>query len=294
MSVTPLRRVVVMPGVIERPDGVPSSPVEAVRRLLASHVQAPHLLSEARHRAVVARESAAEAVQEARLARDAELAYELAVRDSDRRGRRGVHFWPAAVSVGALLGICWAAAFVLLRAVPWPDRVVVAVAAVVLGGAAAWRVSATRERDGGHHTLVCAAAAWAAALVVLCILSTSGGIALRVGAAIVLGVALVAADAAVVWVLERAESWRCFRLRRASSRAARRRQAALAEVSCDEAAATAALAAWESLVVEECQLAHPGDVAGETWLADCVSVARSIAAPELPHGLAFYGSPLST
>ena len=280
MSVTPIRRLVVMPGVMERADGQPPAPVEAVRRLLGSHALAPYLLSEARHRAVVARDSAAEAVQATRSARDAELAHELAVRENDPRRRRGIHFGLAAVAVGALLAVCWAAAFALMRALPWPDRTVLSIAAAVLGGAVAWRASVKRERKGGYHPVVFSAVAWVALLVALCVITTAGGLLLRIGAAVSLGVVLVVAGLAVAWMLGHAESWRCSRLRWASDRAARHRQAALSEASDDEAAAMAALAAWESLVVEECQLAHPGDVASETWLADCVSVARKIAAPE--------------
>lgn len=280
MPLTPVRRLVVMPGAIDHAGENPPTPVEAVKGLLAGHPQAPHLLSEARHRAIVSRESAAEAAQAARLGRDAELAHELAVRESDRSGRWRVHFGPAALAVGVLLVVCWAAAFALTRALPWSDRVIIPIAAAAAGGVVAWRASASRERRGEHYLVVLIAAAWAAVLVVLSVLSTAGGLAFRVVASVVLGLVLVTMCAAAAWMLARAENWRCSQLRRASNHAARHRQGALVQASRDETAAQAALAGWESLVVEECQLAHPADTVGQTWLADCVSHARAIAAPE--------------
>lgn len=280
MTVTPFRRLFVVPGVIERADGEAPGPVEAIRRLLASHPLAPHLLSEARHRAVLSRDSAAEAVQATRSARDAELAHELAVRETDPRGHRRIRFWLAVVAAGALLIICLADAFELTRALPLADRAVVSIAGMALFGAAAWRVSIRRERSGEHHPIVLGVAAWAAVLATLYALSTGGLLALRIGAAALLSVVLVAAELAVSWVMAHGEDWRCYRLRWASNRASQQRQAALTKTSDDEAAAAAALAAWESLVVEECQLAHPADSASETWLADCVSVARRVATPE--------------
>lgn len=280
MTLTPLHRLVVLPGVIEHPQEHPSTPVEAVRGLLAGHEQAPHLLSDARHRATVSRESAAEAVQATRLGRNAELAHELAVRHSDRDGRWRVHFGPAAVAVGALLVICWAAAFVLTRALPWPDRVVIPIAAVALGGVAAWRwAHVTRERKGEHYLTVFVAAVLASALVVLCVLTTAGGFTPRIVVSAAFGLVLVTMCALAAWLLDRAENWHCAKLRRARNNATRHRHVALVQACSDEAAAQAALAAWESLVVEECQLAHPGDVVAETWLADCVSTARKIATP---------------
>jgi hypothetical protein len=289
VAVTPLRRLVVMPGVIERPDEEPPTPDEAVRRLLATHAQAPHLLSEARHRGVVMRDSVAAAAQAARCGRDAEVAHEVASRASDPRGRRSVHFGPAVVAVGALLAVCGAAAFMLARGLPWPDRAVLSFAAAVLGGAAAWwesrarRNPAARPGHGRGGGLAAAAVlAWAAALAALCVLTTTGALAIRAAQSAALGVVLVAAVAAARSVLEHAEGWHCSTLRRESSRAARRRRDAAAQASDDEAAAQAALGAWESLVVEECQIGHPGasgGAAGGTWLDDCLSVARKAATP---------------
>lgn len=278
MVSVPVRRLVVVPGVISHPQERPSTPAEAVRGLLAGHGRAAHLLSEARHRAIVARESAAEAVRAARLGRDAELSHELAVRDSDRRGHWRLHFSPAAAAVGALLIACWAAAFALTRSLPEPDRLIIPLATAGLGAAVVWRAVASRERK--HLLPLLIAGAAAATLVTLGIFSTSGGLALRVIEPVALGLILVAVCVAATWVVEHAENWRCARLRRASDRASRYRQDAAATASQDESDAEAAMAAWESLVVEECQLAHPGEAGGETWLADCVATARQIATPE--------------
>jgi hypothetical protein len=277
----PVHGPVVMPGVIERPGSEPPGPVEALRRLLAGQALAPHLLSEARHRAVVARESGAAAIAAARRARDAELAHELAVRNRDPRGRRHLHLWFEVVAVGLLLALCWAAAFALTRQLAWPDRLVFPLAAVGLGGALAWRVSVSRDRGQRHHPIILLAAAWAAALVILGTLTAVGGLLLSIAVALTLGAVLLLAGGAMVCILDHGEGWRCFRFRRAADLVARHRREAQEEASRDEAAAQAAVAAWESLVVEECQLAHPADDADrQTWLADCVSLARRLATPE--------------
>jgi hypothetical protein len=280
MASTPVRRLVAVPGVIVHPQERPSTPVEAVRGLLAGHGRAAHLLSEARHRAIVARESATEAVRAARAGRDTELSHELAVRDSDRHGHWRLHFGPATAAVAALLVACWAAAFALTRSLPWPDRLIIPLAAAGLGGALVWSAVASRERQGEHHVPLLVAAASAATLVALSVLSTTGDLTLRVVESAALGLILVAVCVAVTWMVDHAENWRCARLRRASDRASRYRQAAAATACHDEADAEAALAAWESLVMEECQLAHPGEAGGETWLAECVATARQIATPE--------------
>ena len=280
MASAPVRRLVVVPGVINHPQDRPSTPVEAVRGLLVGHRRAAHLLSQARHWVIVARESAAEAVRAARLDRDAELSYELAVREADRRGRWRLHFGPAAVAVGALLVACGTVALVLAPSLPWPDRVIIPLAVAGLGGAVVWRAVVNREHQGKHHLAMLIAAVLAATLVTMGVLSTSGGLTLRVVVSVALGLILVTMCLAATWVVDHAETWRCAKLRRASDRASRYRQAAAAEAAHDEALAEAALAAWESLVVEECQFAHPGEAAGETWPADCVSIARQIATPE--------------
>ena len=57
------------------------------------------------------------------------------MRDGDRRGRWRLHFGPAALTVGALLVACWAAAFALTRSLAWPDQVIIPLAAAGLGGA---------------------------------------------------------------------------------------------------------------------------------------------------------------
>ena len=192
MASASVRRLVVMPGVIDHAHERPSTAVEAVQGLLAGHASAAHLLSEARHRAIVARESAAEAVRAARAGRDAELAHELAVRDSDRRRRWRLHFGPAAVAVGALLVLCLAAAFALTRSLPMArpgDH-----PAAPPGSALSWRGGQwrNRERRWAHHLVVLVAAAVAAALVALCVLSTAGGLTLRIVVSVVLGLILVA------------------------------------------------------------------------------------------------------
>lgn len=270
-----------MPGVIERPASDPPGPVEALRRLLAGQVVAPHLLSEARHRAVLSHESAAAVIVAARRARDAELAYELAVRKRDPRERRRLHLWFEVVAMGLLLALCWAAAFALTRQLTWPDRLVFPLAAVGLGGALAGRVSASRDRGRGYRLVLLLAAAWVVALVVLGTCTAVGGLLLSVAVALTLGAVLLLAGVAMVWTLDHGEGWHCFRLRRAADLAARHRHDAQEEAWRDGSAAQAALAAWESLVVEECQLAHPGnDADRQNWLADCVSLARRLAAPQ--------------
>lgn len=279
MALRPIRRLVVLPGVVQDAREEAPAPVEALRRLLGGHLKAPHLLSQARHRAILARESADEAARAARVDRDAELAHELAVRECDRRDRWRLHFGIGAIAVAALLLVCGTAALVMIRGLPWPDRVVIPLA-VLLCGAVAWRAAMSHDSGWKHDLVLFAGMAWAAVLGALCVLSTTGGLVFRVVAAVALGLILVATYSAAAWVMEHAENWHCARLRRTSEHAARFRQAAAAAAARDEAAAEAAMAAWESLVVEECQLAHPGAVVSETWLDDCVSVARTIATPE--------------
>jgi len=280
MASTSVHRLVVVPGVINHPQERPSTPEDAVAGLLAGHRKAAHLLSEARHRVLVARESGAAAVRAARVDRDAELSHELAVRESERRGPRRLHFGPAAMAVVTLIVACWAAAFALTLSLPWSDQVIISLAAAGLGAAVLWRAIASGERTGGGHHLALLTAAVSASLVALNILSTSGDLTLRVAVSAALGLILITAVIVAAWVAAYAESWSCAKLRRTSERAFRSRQAAAARVSRDEADAEAALAAWESLVVEECQLAHPGDAGGETWHDDCVSTARKLAIPE--------------
>ena len=47
--------------------------------------------------------------------------------------------------MGALLVACWAAAFALTGSLPWPDRLIIPLAAAGLGGAMVWRAVANRE-----------------------------------------------------------------------------------------------------------------------------------------------------
>jgi hypothetical protein len=275
-----VRKLVVVPAVISHlPEGL-LAPVEAVQGVLAGHAKAAHLLSEARHRSNVASESADEAVRAARLDRDAEMAYDIAVRASDRHGHWRLHFGPAAVAVAALLIACWAAVFALTQGLPRLDQVVIPLAAAGFSATVAWRSAAGQERKSGHVAAFTATAVSAAALSALGVLGTAGGLLLRVAESAALGLVVAAVGIAAIWVMDHAEIWHCARLRRASDHAARYRQEAAAAAWRDEAEADAALAAWESLVTEECQLAHPGPAGGDAWLAECVTTAHQIARPQ--------------
>ena len=102
------------------------------------------------------------------------------------------------------------------------------------------RAAANRERQGEHHLTMLIAAALAAALVAMSVLSTSGDLTLRVVVSVALGLILVTMRLAANWVVDHAENWHCAKLRRASGRASRYRQAAAAAAAHDEADAEAA------------------------------------------------------
>jgi hypothetical protein len=270
---------VVLPGVIEG-EGDEAPPAEVtLRRLLASHPHAPSLLSEARHRLGVAKDSALAAVQALRSARDHELAYELARRKADPRDVRHFHFWLAAVCFGALLAVSGAAGLLLAWGVPWPDRIMFAIAAAILGGVVAWRLSLGHGRAGLGGGFVVAGLGLCVILMAIRAITAGGPLLLGIGEAIGLGLVLAGAVLAAVFVFWHSESWRCSRLRRISAQAIRQRQEMLTRASLDDSSAQAAMGAWESLVVEECQLAHPGQAASDAWLDDCVNAARRIATP---------------
>jgi hypothetical protein len=64
-----------------------------------------------------------------------------------------------------------------------------------------------------------------------------------------------------------------------SKHAANVRDQLAAQASADQADAVSAAGAWESLVVEECRLAHPAGADVEQWVTDCVRIARLSATP---------------
>jgi hypothetical protein len=279
MSSTSPRRLIALPGAIERQAEGPATPDQALQRLLASHGQAPGLLSEARHREIVARNSAASAVLAARRARDAELEYELARRRSDPRGERRHRFLPATAAMVVLLLAWGAAGLILAWDLVWPDRVVLAIATAVLAAALAWIMSMPRLREEAAGGILLAGLVMCVALVLVRVFTTSGAIALRVAEAAALGIVLVAGVVIAILVLEHSEGWKCARLRMASDRAIGDRQASQAQVWRDEADAAVAMASWESLVEEECRLGHPGDAVDQTWIKQCRDLARQAATP---------------
>ena len=260
--------------------GGAAQPRRGCAPLLASHPHALGLLAEARHRRVVARGSVAVAAQAARWCRDAEVAFEAAHHRIDPRGVRSLRFLAASVVLALLLAVCGAGVLALSWGLFWPDRIVLASAATLVGGVAAWRVSVKRGHAGAAHGFVYAGLGLCVALVVMHVLTAGGSLALRVGVAVALGVVVAAAMTAAVAVFDDAEGWRCYQLRQACGRAARHREDALNEAAHDEDAAGAAAAAWESLVAEECRLAHPGKAVSDTWLECCMDLARTAAIPQ--------------
>lgn len=279
MSSTSPRRLIALPSAIERQSAGPATADQALQRLLASHGQAPGLLSEARHRETLARNSAGTAVLAARRARDAELKYELARRSSDPRGGRRHRFWPATVAMVVLLMMWAATGLILAWSLMWPDRIVVAVTTAALAAALAWVVSRPKLREQAAIGILLIGLMMCVALAVLRVFTTSGTVAVRVAEAAALGIALAAGVVIAIVVLEHAEGWKCAQLRKASDRAIRYRQACAAQVSRDEADAAAAMASWESLVEEECRLGHPGEAVDQTWIQQCRDFARQAATP---------------
>jgi hypothetical protein len=227
------RRFMVLPGSIEGDAQQPPSPAEALHQVLSSQPLAPSLLSEARHRQVVAKNSATASERATRLARDAELVYEQARRLSDPRSHRSVGLPYAAWIAGVLLTVSAAIAVALWWTPGWYF--------VLPGNGPVWLLLA--------H------------------------------AAILVGELAIAITTTAV-LLRRAESWNCWRLRKAKDRAAARRDEAAAVALSDDAAAVTATGAWESLVMEECRLAHPAAAARDDWVAACIDAARRTATPQ--------------
>ena len=263
-----------LPGVISAGHSGFAPPDLALRHILASHVHAPGLLSGARYRASVAADSAEAAAHYARACRNSEIAYEIAVRRDDPRGARNWHIGRSAVVGPGRLAVCGGAGLLLAWAMEWPERILLAVATIVIGGCIAWRASVSREKPAPGFIL--AAAGLCGLLVMIRLVTTAGPWLVRLGGALLAALVLGAAIAAAAYVLSRTESWQCWRLRKASDRAVRQRDDTLTQACLDESAAHDALTAWESVVVEECQLAHPGTAVSDGWLADCVATARSL------------------
>ena len=271
-------QLVLLPGAVASVAEAQPAPVIAVGRVLAGNVHAAGLLSEARHRVLLARNSCTAAARAARCCRDAELACELARRRHHPRGAEELHFWAA----GALLAILFAASCVIGVALGWHlpglARAAVAAGLVVLAGSTAWAWS--RWSRSAPRLALLLGVAMGAALIMLAVLWATGIAALGLLELAALGVALAATALAGMLVLERAEGWACYRPRLAHLRADRRRQDLLSQMSADQAAAETAVGAWVSLVVEECLLARAGHGTDSgRWVADCAEVARNVAVP---------------
>ena len=258
-------------------DGHPT-PQEALHFLLSSHPLAPGLLSEARHRAVLARNSAAAASLAIRRARDAELGYEHARRAGDPRGSRRGRFWPTAGVIGLLLAVAAAAAYVLCLAVPWPARMVLTAATLALGGAVAYAHRGGHARRRLAAGLTAAAGLLCVALVALRVVTHTLAVLPLIEAA-ALGAVLAMAIAAAVLAADRCETLACCRARQLSEDAASVRDRCADAAFADQAEAVAAAGHWESLVVEECRLMRPPAAEGEQWVTECVRIARLSAAP---------------
>jgi hypothetical protein len=276
MSEILARRLVVLPGAIEREEGDKPTPEEAVGRVLAGNPHAPRLLSRARHKVVAARNTVATAHETARTCRDAEQDYDQARREHDPDEARNVPFWPAVALLAALAVVAGAIVVVMVWPIPLLDRVGLALGAVLLGAYVAGGVS--RRRNAAIH-LRAAGLAMCLTLVVLAVLWSDGPLPIRVGEAVAFGIALGVAGMAAVLILDHAESGGCHRKRRAYLMAARRREDLVRQISHDEAAAEAAVGAWVSLVVEECQLGPAGDAGSIPWVEACATTARNVAIP---------------
>jgi hypothetical protein len=271
------RRLVLLPGAVEREEETQPSPEEAVGRVLAANVHGPGLLSEARYRVVMARNTVVAATQATRVCRDTELAYELACRRSEPRSANEMPFAAAAAVLAALLGVACVIGLVLVWPLPWLYQAALVVGTAALGGVLAWSAAGRRNSALG---LILAGLGMCVVLVALSVLWTTGSMVLRVGEAVALGIALAATAVAAVLVFERAESWHCYRTRKAYRLAVSQRQGLVTQVSVDEQMAETALGAWISLVVEECQLAHPGGTDGTPWVQACANAARKTVTSE--------------
>ncbi len=267
---------VLLPAVIENGAGDLPGPQEVIRRVLASHPQAAGLLSEARHCETVARTSAAQAVRRARLSRDCELACELARRQWDPRRVRTIRWVPAAMAVLALLGVCAGTALSLVWGLPWLDRMVLTGAAVAAAGLLGWAGSGRWDRGTLPGRL--AALALVCLLVAVSILTARRATVIAVSQALSLALALAAAGLAMFRLTGHAENSQCWRLRRAARRAAKGRGGAELRACRDRDAAVAAVAAWESLIAEECRLGYPARATGQ-WAQACAALAREAATP---------------
>ncbi|HUJ07231.1 MAG TPA: hypothetical protein VLX31_14075 [Streptosporangiaceae bacterium] len=268
-----------LPAAIDRRLTRPPTPAEALHVLLRSQPHAPRLLSEARHRAVLAGNSAAAADRAARVARDTEIGYEQVRRVHDPRGELRGSFWGSATAAGVLLLVAVAAALVLSWGLPWAGRLVFAAATVTLGAVVVWAHRRQPARRGLAAGMTIAVGMLCAGLVALRVLSGGPPAPLRLIEAVVLGVVLVMAIAGAVLVADRCECLTCCRARVRSERAGGARDQLTALAFSDQADAVAAGGAWESLVVEECRLMRPAGPDGEQWIAECIQIARQSATP---------------
>jgi hypothetical protein len=276
MSDILLRRLVVLPGAIERGEANKATPEEALGRVLAGNPHAPRLLSRARYKVVAAHNTVATAHEAARACRDAEQDYDQVRREHDPNEGRNLYFWSAVAILAALGVVVGAIVVVMMWRTPLPDRIELALGAVLLCGSVAGGVS--RRGNTGTH-LRAAGLVMCLILVVLAVLWSVGPLPIRLGEAVAFGIALAAAGTAAVLILGRAEGWCCHRKRRAYTMAARRREDLVKQISRDEAAAEAAVNAWVSLVVEECQLGPAGDAGSTPWVETCATLARNVATP---------------
>lgn len=270
------RRLVVLPGAVEREEGDEPTPEEVVGRVLAGNPHAPRLLSRARHKVVTARNTVATAHEAARACRDAEQDYDQVRREHDPGEARNVRFWPAVALLATLAVVAGAIVVLMAWHIPPLDRIGLALGAVLLGAAVAGGVS-TRHNTGIH--LHAAGLTMCLILVVLAAGWSAGPLAIRLGEALAFGIALAAAGVAAVLILDHTEGWCCHRKRCAYTMAAHRRVNLVRQISHDEAAAEAAVGAWVSLVVEECQLGPAGDAGGTRWVEACATTARNVAIP---------------
>jgi hypothetical protein len=270
------RRLVVLPGAVEREEGDKPTPEEAVGRVLAGNPHAPRLLSRARHKVVTARSTVATAHEAARACRDAEQDYDQIRREHDPNEGRNLYFWSAVAILAALAVVAGAIVMVMVWHIPLLDRIGLALGAVLLGASVAGGVS--RRRNTGIH-LRAAGLAMCLILVILAVLWSVGPLPIRLGEAVAFGIALAAGGTAAVLILDHAEGWCCHRKRRAYMMAVRRREDLVRQISHDDAAAEAAVNAWVSLVVEECQLGPAGDAGSTPWVEGCATAAHNVAIP---------------
>lgn len=169
-------RSVALPGTIERDQERLPTPQEALRSVLSTRPLALSILSEARYRVVLTRNSVDAAGRAIRSTRDAELGYEQARRARDPRGLRTAYFWPTAVLVGLLLAAGSAASLALCWRLRLPDRIILTTAAAVLGGAVSWSWSRRHARRVTLGLTLAAAAMCAALMAVHLLLAPSWSI----------------------------------------------------------------------------------------------------------------------